>query len=96
MAISVRFPDGSLRDVASQLCLVDPLATGMQARFRQVPINCDPQWRYVRTGMEWRAVARHGALAILMPPTEDWWQGIGAMAEAAPSSDQAKRSPRAA
>ncbi|WP_420146144.1 hypothetical protein [Sphingobium sp.] len=85
MAVIVQFPDGSQREVASQLCPIDPTAVGTQVRFRQVPINCDPQWRYVRVAATWHAIARHGALAILLPPVDDWWQGIEAMDDAAPS-----------
>lgn len=91
MAVIVHFPDGSQREVAGQLCLVDPTAAGTQVRFRQVPINCDPQWRYVRIASKWCAVARHGALAILSPSADHWWQGVEAMVDAAvPSSDTSR------
>ena len=87
MAISVRFPDGSLREVPSELRSVDPLMPGVQARFRHVPINCDPQWRYVRVGSLWRAQPRRSTLSILIPPTENWWEGIMLMGENPSPSD---------
>ncbi len=90
MAIMVHFPDGSQREVAGQLCRVNPTAAKADARYRQVPVNCDPQWRYVRVGAKWYAIARHGALAILSPPVDDWWQGIDAMADMPAASNTSR------
>ncbi|MEC3909995.1 hypothetical protein U5A82_05755 [Sphingobium sp. CR2-8] len=96
MVISVRFPDGSWREVPSELRAVDPATTGDQACFRHVPINCDAQWRYMCVGSVWLARPRRGKLSILTPTVDDWWQGITAMGEAPASSDDKARSPRAA
>jgi hypothetical protein len=96
MAISVRFPDGSEREVPSELRCDDSMASGAQARFRHVPINCDSHWRYIIVGSTWQAKPRRGKLSILTQPLDDWWQGIGAMAESPASSDAEIRSPRAA
>lgn len=81
MAISVRFPDGSQRDVPSELRPVAPVTTGAQSRFRHVPINCDPDWRYVQIASIWHARPRRACLAILPQPHDTWWQGIGAMGD---------------
>ncbi|BBF68061.1 MULTISPECIES: hypothetical protein [Sphingomonas] len=96
MAISVRFPDGSWRDVPSELRPIDPVTTGMKSRFRHVPVNCDPQWRYLRVASIWHARPRRGSLAILTPSVDDWWLGIAAMADTPASSDKESHSPRAA
>ncbi|WP_088182268.1 hypothetical protein [Sphingobium sp. Z007] len=96
MAISVRFPDGSWRDVPSELRHVDPTTTGVASRFCNIPVNCDPQWRYLCMAGVWHARPRHGKLAILTPTVEDWWNGITAMADTPASSDRAAHSPRAA
>ncbi|MBZ9647455.1 hypothetical protein K9B33_07865 [Sphingobium sp. 3R8] len=96
MAISVRFPDGSWRDVPSELRPIDPVTTGMKSRFRHVPVNCDPQWRYLRVASIWHARPRRVSLAILTPSVDDWWLGIAAMADAPASSDKESHSPRAA
>ncbi len=96
MAISVRFPDGSWRDVPSELRPVDPAANGVQSRFRKIPFNCDPQWRYLCKGGAWYARPRHGTLAILTPAVDHWWQGIAAMADRPVHSDKEAHSPRAA
>jgi len=96
MAISVRFPDGSWRDVPSELRQVDAMTNGVQSRFHHVPVNCDPQWRYLRIAALWYARPRHGNLAILTPAVDDWWHGIAAMADVTPASDKETHSPRAA
>ncbi len=82
MAIDVRYPDGSWRSVPSELRSVDPIKSGAQARFLHGPVNSDPHWRFYRDGVTWRARPRHGALAILVPTVDHWWQGIAAMADA--------------
>jgi len=96
MAISVRFPDGSWRDVPSELRPVDAATTGVQSRFHHVPVNCDPQWRYLRIASIWHARPRLGSVAILTPSFDDWWQNIAAMADGPAASDKATHSPRAA
>lgn len=99
MAIDVRYPDGSIRSVPSELRHIDPAKTGALARFQHCPVNSDPLWRFWSDGLIWHARPRHGALSILLPPLDDWWQGIAAMADApalADRSAQEARPPRAA
>ncbi|BBD01685.1 hypothetical protein YGS_C1P2940 [Sphingobium sp. YG1] len=99
MAIDVRYPDGSYRAVPSELRAVDNGQSGAQARFHHRPVNSDPLWRFYNDGTTWHARPRHGALSILVPPVDHWWQGIAAMADAPAlpdMSDQASRSHRAA
>lgn len=100
MAIDVRYPDGSWRSVPSELRPLDPAIGGAQARFSHSPVNSDPQWRFWSDGTIWHARPRHGALAILTPPLDHWWQGIAAMTDApAPSdimADKDAQPPRAA
>lgn len=99
MAINVRYPDGSWRLIPSELCPIDPALIGPQARFHHRPVNIDPLWRFYNDGAAWHARPRHGALSILVPPVDHWWQGIATMADSpalSDMSDQAPQSHRAA
>ena len=96
MAISVRFPDGSWREIPSELRAIDPATTGVYSRFRHVPVNCDPQWRYICVAATWHARPRHGSLAVFSPPVEEWWHDIPAMTDMPEQADPEALSPRAA
>ncbi|MDO7835986.1 hypothetical protein Q4610_13115 [Sphingobium sp. HBC34] len=89
--IPVRFPDGSLRDLPSELCPVDAETNGGASRFHHRPIGVDAQWRFVESKGGWLARPRHGGLAILIPPVDPWWQGIATMTDQAVTRDAATR-----
>lgn len=96
MTIAVRFPDGSVRDVPSELRPVHDGAPDAPPRFRHVPLDCDGRWIFVEKDGRWRARARHGSLAILSPQPDPWWQGIATMDDALRAPEGTVRSPRAA
>ncbi len=82
MAVCVEFPNGFRRDVPSQLRpLSEPL--GGAPEYEQVPLNCDPCWRYERVGSRWIAVRRHAAVTTLQQPVAEWWRSIEQMREPA-------------
>jgi hypothetical protein len=91
MTISVEFPDGSLRDMPSEL-----RADHATGAFLHVPLDCNAQWRFVRRGKGWQAQPRHGSLAVLTPQVDEWWRGIATMADGPPLPRAPIRSPRAA
>lgn len=80
MAISVQFPDGSVRDIPGQLRRIADGADGAE-RFEQVPVNADPRWTFYRRGRHWFARARAGNLSTLRPQVEEWWRSVAVMAE---------------
>jgi hypothetical protein len=83
MAMSILFPDGTIRDVPGQL-VIRSTASGEAPRFVQIPVNCDPLWRYRFVDGRWRALARHdGKVAILNPGQREWWHAIAQMQEQA-------------
>jgi hypothetical protein len=91
VTINVLFPDGSIRGVPGQLREVIAEDNGRaRLRFRQVPINCDPLWRYVERRGRWVAMLRSGPDVALFAPREAyWWQAIVQMhdeASPAPAS----------
>lgn len=95
MTIEVRFPDGSWRDVPSELCPIDSETTGGASRFHHRPIGIDAQWRFVEGTAGWFARPRRGSLAIFSPPAEEWWHGIAVMTDG-PDEARAARASRAA
>jgi hypothetical protein len=81
MAISVLLPDGSMLKVPGQL-IRQKSANGSHLRFRQIPINCDPLWRFIFDRGVWCAKPRHGPSVAHFPAREDpgcWWDGIWQM-----------------
>lgn len=91
--ISVRFPDGSLRDVPSELHPVEA-DRPYSMRFHHRPIAHDGQWRFVESTSGWIARPRYGSLTILDAPVEEWWRGIATMADV--PQDSATKASRAA
>lgn len=84
MAVCVEFPDGARRDVPSQLRPINADDQGVEAQFEQVPLNCDPCWRYERAGARWVALRRHVPVSALQPAVTEWWRSIGPMADLGP------------
>lgn len=75
MAVAVMFPDGTVRNVISELRLEGE-------RFVQNPINSDPRWKFIRRSGVWTAQGRHGQ--VHMMPLSDrrcWWHSIPSMAD---------------
>lgn len=84
MAVAIFFPDGSTRDVPGYLVpLVGNKAT--TTAFKQVPVNCDPLWRYCQIDGHWHAVPRHGNnIAVLTSHAREWWRSIVQMQDQSP------------
>lgn len=80
MSVLVEFPGGICREVPSQLRAVDAPQDDLAA-FEQVPLNCDPQWKYEREQGRWIAVHRQGQLLSMRPVAPAWWQLIEMMME---------------
>lgn len=82
MAVSVRFPDGTRRDVPGRLREL-PMSAGHRGApfFEQVPLGCDPLWRYVCVAGVWLARPRTQKIAPLILPVPDWWQAIAPMTD---------------
>lgn len=80
MSVLVEFPGGVCREVPSQLRTIHPRQNG-SAEFEQVPLNCDPQWKYEREDGRWIAVCRQGQLLNLRPPAPAWWHFVELMTE---------------
>lgn len=78
MTVAIRFPDGSIRDVPGQL-VAKPGKTDRTPVFVQIPVNCDPLWRYRQVGDAWFAFSRHANLSVLRPAGREWWQSIKQM-----------------
>ena len=91
MTINVEFPDGARRDMPSELRI-----DGASGAFHHVPLESSARWRFVAGESGWRAVPRHGGLAVLTPPVEEWWRGIAAMTDDPSCSDDAAQPTRAA
>lgn len=90
MAIPVQFPDGETRLVPCQLRQISLPDAPDDVAFEQVPLHCDPLWRYEREGARWIATRRALCVEQLRIPVETWWQSIGIMADKpaiAPSLD---------
>lgn len=79
MAIHVRFPDGSLRDVPSDLRHYTAPDGAMA--FANEPLDCDVQWRFVRDEAGWRAEPRHGRVTRLVATADEWWRAVPVMAD---------------
>ena len=79
MAIYVEFPDGTVRAVASHLRPLTPYLHDGPPEFEQVPLNCDPVWRYDRKGQRWIACRRNPGVTTLQPATVEWWCSIDQM-----------------
>lgn len=80
MSVLVEFPGGVCREVPSQLRAIRPRQNGV-AEFEQVPLNCDPQWKYERCDARWVAVHRQGQLLALRPAVPAWWHFVELMIE---------------
>lgn len=80
MAVSVLFPDGTVRDIPAQLRPL-PSTSRRAPEFEQVPLNCDPCWKYERRGSAWFARPRRNAVLALKVPAKTWWHAIEHMAE---------------
>ncbi len=80
MSVLVEFPGGFCREVPSQL-----RAIGVQHdpayEFEQVPLNCDPQWKYEREDGRWIAIHRQGQLLSMRPAAPAWWHFVELMME---------------
>lgn len=84
MALAIVFPDGSIRDVPGHL-MPRGESCGRATVFTQVPVNCDPMWRYCQIDGHWRAVPRHGDnISMLTPNVREWWQSIVQMQDQSP------------
>jgi hypothetical protein len=81
MSVCVEFPDGVRREVPGQLRALSTQHHGGSAQFEQVPLNCDPVWKYERRGARWVAVPRKGQLLPLRPQVPAWWQYVELMLE---------------
>ncbi len=80
MAISVLFPDGTRREVPTQLRQISfPKDNRTPPRFEQVPLNCDSFWKYVAVKGRWLARARVENMATLVPQVQEWWRSIEQM-----------------
>lgn len=80
MSVFVEFPGGICREVPSQLRAVGT-RQDEPVEFEQVPLNCDPQWKYEREKGRWIAVHRQGQLLSMRPAAPAWWQFIELMME---------------
>jgi hypothetical protein len=79
MAVSILFPDGSIRDVPGQL-IARSGDHESAIPFVQIPVNSDPIWRYCQIDGRWRAIPRHrGNITILTPNLREWWHSIAQM-----------------
>lgn len=79
MAVSILFPDDSIRDVPGQL-IARSNSHDRTISFVQIPVNSDPMWRYCQIEGHWRAVPRHGGnVSVLTPNPREWWYSIAQM-----------------
>lgn len=79
MAVSILFPDDSIRDVPGQL-IARSNSHDRTMSFVQIPVNSDPMWRYCQIEGHWRAVPRHGRnVSVLKPNPREWWHSITQM-----------------
>jgi len=83
VTIEVRFPDGSRRDVPSELRILHAGSVNEEPAFWHVPLNCDSYWRYAFDGVHWNARPRTGGLAMFRSPAIEWWRGIVTMSDEA-------------
>ena len=81
MPVFVEFPDGECREVPSQLRAMSVQKSTGPAEFEQIPLNCDPVWKYERDGTRWIAVLRNGQLLPLRPQPPAWWHFVELMLE---------------
>jgi hypothetical protein len=81
MSVFVEFPDGERREVPGQLRMISLQQSDGPVEFEQVPLNCDPVWKYERDGTRWVAVRRTGQLLPLRPQAPAWWQFVELMLE---------------
>lgn len=80
MSVLVEFPGGVFREVPSQLRAIGG-QHNISAEFEQVPLNCDPHWKYERADGRWIAVHRQGQLLSLRPAAPAWWHFVELMME---------------
>ena len=89
MAVSILFPDDSIRDVPGQL-IARSNNYDRAITFVQIPVNGDPMWRYCQIEGHWRAVPRHGGnVSILTPNPREWWHTIVQMQDQPTDSETA-------
>lgn len=81
MAVSVHFPDGTVRDVPGQLRRLAAEAGAPRYCFEQVPLKHDARWRFERQQDRWIATPRLGHILPLRPPAELWWSAIRQMGD---------------
>ncbi|AMK19716.1 hypothetical protein K663_16776 [Sphingobium sp. MI1205] len=81
MSVLVEFPGGVHREVPAQLRQIFAQQWDGSAEFEQVPLNCDPHWKFERRGTRWVAVPRNGQLVALRPRDVAWWQFVDLMVE---------------
>ncbi|WP_336970968.1 hypothetical protein [Sphingobium aromaticiconvertens] len=87
MAVSILFPDNSIRDVPGQL-IVRSNCHDSRTAFVQIPVNSDPMWRYCQVEGHWHAVPRHGGnVSILTPKPQAWWHSITQMQDRTPDAE---------
>lgn len=80
MSVLVEFPGGVCREVPSQLRAIGS-PKNRADEFEQVPLNCDPHWKYEREDGRWIAVHRQGQLLSMRPAAPAWWHFIELMME---------------
>jgi hypothetical protein len=81
MSVLVEFPGGVHREIPAQLRQISAQQLNGPAEFEQVPLNCDPHWKFERRGNHWVALPRKGQLVALRPRDLAWWQFVDLMVE---------------
>jgi hypothetical protein len=88
MATAVFFPDGVVKEVPSQLRMMSKPEIQFAPVYEQVPLNCDPFWKYQCVNGRWIAQRRARQVAALHQPIEEWWRSISQMADDLPEARQ--------
>lgn len=86
MSVPVRFPDGTIRNIPGQLQYIHSSSDRSISIYEQVPLNCDPDWKYERAAGQWIARRRIRQVTTLCPPIEEWWRSIRQMADDTPDA----------
>ncbi len=81
MSIEVRFPDGTCRDVPSELRILNAGSGSEAPEFCHVPLNCDSYWRFAFDDVRWNALPRSGSLTMFRGPRAEWWRAIPTMSD---------------
>ncbi|HKT76301.1 MAG TPA: hypothetical protein VJQ78_06185 [Sphingobium sp.] len=93
MTVPVHFPDGTIRQVPGHLRRLSPSQDRAPATFQQVPLACDPLWRYERVADRWVATRRALVVTALSRPAETWWAAIACMTDDPPDPSPAADEP---